>query len=121
MDGQDWETVIVKRRGTALGAEAHKAISAGAAVARRVDAEEFPVAKKTLGPESRQLIIATRLAFSWNQTQLNTQCAFPTNTIRDIESAKLCPTPTQLNILNRVLKLALKYAPVAPVAPVHKI
>ena len=58
----------------------------------------------------RQEIVTRRLANSWSQAQLNMQCRFPINTIRDIESGKICPTIQQLNMLNRVLKCGLKYA-----------
>jgi ribosome-binding protein aMBF1 (putative translation factor) len=83
--------------------------TAGAAVLRRLDTEELPLPTKLLSGASRHAIVTARIAREWTQAQLNTQCSFPPNTIRDIESGKLCPTPTQLGVLNRVLKLALKY------------
>lgn len=107
MDGQDWETVTVgKRRATA---PKRPAAGAGVVAARRVEAEELPLPKKSLSGESRHMIVAKRTENGWKQEDLNTRCAFPAHTIRDIESGKLCPTPTQLNVLNRVLKTALKY------------
>jgi ribosome-binding protein aMBF1 (putative translation factor) len=83
--------------------------TAGAAVLRRLDTEDLPLPTKSLSGASRHAIVAARVAREWTQAQLNTQCSFPSNTMRDIESGKLCPTPTQLGVLNRVLKLALKY------------
>jgi ribosome-binding protein aMBF1 (putative translation factor) len=116
MDGQDWETAVVgKRRGRggagAGGSAAARrpAAGAGAVAARRAETEDLPLPTKSLSGESRHTIVTKRVENGWNQDQLNTRCAFPAHTIRDIESGKLCPTPTQLNVLNRVLKTALKY------------
>ena len=85
------------------------AVSAGAALSRKLMEDDIPKPTKALGSESRQAIIRTRCDKKLNQTQLNTLCAFPLHTIRDIESAKLCPTPTQLTVLSRQLGLVLKY------------
>lgn len=112
MDCQDWSRVTLPgRRPTAAGgAGAGRPIqSAGAALVRRLETEELPQSTKSLGGASRHSIASARVAREWTQAQLNTQCSFPSNTIRDIESGKLCPTPAQLGALNRILKLALKY------------
>jgi ribosome-binding protein aMBF1 (putative translation factor) len=113
MDGQDWEPVIVRNRTTRAVAAAAQSgklqVSAAVAAARRFE-DDAPKKRKVLTNESKQGIITARVAKGWNQTQLNTQCAFPQNTIRDIENGKLTPTPQQLNVLSRVLKLVLKFA-----------
>lgn len=106
MDGQDWTPVVVKRR---VAHAPRPASTPGSAAVRRLEDDDLPKPTRSLGAESRQLIIKKRVEYGWNQSQLNTQCAFPLNTIRDIEAGKLCPTPTQLNILNKVLKVVLKY------------
>lgn len=115
MDCQDWTPVTLHGRRSG-GAQAAGGAggrppmqTAGAAALRRLDAEDLPLPTKSLSGASRHAIITARVAREWTQAQLNTQCSFPSNTIRDIESGKLCPTPTQLGVLNRVLKLALKY------------
>ena len=64
---------------------------------------------KQLSNESRTEIIQKRVALGKSQVQLNQDCRFPVNTMREIESGRLCPTQPQLNMLNRVLKAALKY------------
>lgn len=110
MDGQDWTPVVVNKIKTRSSASGQKHVSPGLAAQHRVENDE-PRKTKSLSPESRQAILQTRVANKWNQTQLNTQCSFPQNTIRDIENGKLCPTPQQLNVLSRVLKVILKYAP----------
>lgn len=109
MDGQDWQTITINKTARKTTA-AHPPVSSALAVARRLEHDETPKPKKSLSSESRQAILQGRVANKWNQTQLNTQCSFPQNTIRDIENGKLCPTPQQLNILSRVLKTVLKYA-----------
>ncbi len=121
MDCQDWTPVVVKNRrrataaaggagsgGTATGVR--PLISAGAAAMRRVEADEIAKPSKSLSAESRAEIVRRRTENSQTQAQLNTACSFPPNTIRDIEAGKLCPTGAQLNVLNRVLKTALKYS-----------
>lgn len=119
MDCQDWTPVVVKnkRRATAAvggaGSTAtgvRTAVSAGAAAMRRVEADEIAKPTKSLSAESRAEIIRRRTENTQTQAQLNTACSFPPNTIRDIEAGKLCPTGAQLNVLNRVLKTALKYS-----------
>ena len=110
MDGQDWTPVVVRGKATKPTASVAKPqVSAAVAQARRLETDE-PPKPKTLTHESKQAIITTRVAKGWNQTQLNTQCAFPQHTIRDIENGKLTPSHAQLNVLNRVLKLLLKFA-----------
>ena len=111
MDGQDWETVTLKKHGPKAHKIGHPPVMAGFAAARRLDNDDAPPKpSKSLSSESRQAIIQGRVANKWNQAQLNTQCSFPQHTIRDIENGKLCPTPQQLNVISRVLKVVLKYA-----------
>lgn len=110
MDCQDWNEVVLAKR-PAKGTTSRAPVSGEAIRLRRLEEDDVPVKlRKTLSAETRQEIIKARVANGWNQTQLNMECAFPSNTIRDIESGKQVPTPTQLNVLNRTLKLALKYS-----------
>ena len=112
MEHQDWTPVVVHARrggaGTAAKAEARPAVTAAVAQARRLENDELPKAK-TLSAASRQQMIQGRVAHGMNQVQMNQACSFPPHTIRDIEASKLHPTPSQLNTINVVLKLALKY------------
>ena len=113
MDGQDWATVVVRntKKPTHTGGPTRPHVTAAVALASRLDSDHHhPKPTKSLSSESRQAILQGRVANKWNQAQLNTQCSFPQNTIRDIENGKLCPTPQQLNVLSRVLKVVLKYA-----------
>jgi len=111
MDDQDWTTVVIKKKGGAHSSsqsESRRPISQQAALMRKLASDE-PVKLRSLSATSRQSIIQARVALTMNQSQLNTACSFPQNTIRDIESGKAIPTPTQLNVLSRVLKMVLKY------------
>lgn len=114
MECQDWEPVRVggKKRGSgggAAGSGAPPRASAGVVAARRAEEEDIPKLKKHLSSQSRTQITSKRVERGQSQVQLNQECAFPPNTIRDFESGRAVPTPTQLNILNRVLGLALKF------------
>ena len=121
MDHQDWTPVIVtsrpvtrsgsrptvvkgpktivERDGNARNASAHAA---------KLEAADAPVKPKMLSSESRKLLTATRVALGKTQVQLNQQCAFPPNTIRELEAGHIHPTGAQLNKLNRELRIGLK-------------
>jgi ribosome-binding protein aMBF1 (putative translation factor) len=121
MDHQDWTPVIVtsrpvtrsgsrptvvkgpktivERDGNARNASAHAA---------KLEAADAPVKPKMLSGESRKLLTATRVALGKTQVQLNQQCAFPPNTIRELEAGHIHPTGSQLNKLNRELRISLK-------------
>lgn len=111
MDGQDWTPVVVNKGVAKAKARltTGTVMSAAVVAMRRLESDEEPKKAKTLSAESKQGIIAGRVAKGWNQTQLNTQCAFPLNTVRDIENGRLTPTPQQLTVLSRVLKVIVKY------------
>jgi ribosome-binding protein aMBF1 (putative translation factor) len=116
MDGQDWTPVTLtggrgkQQSGIEMTKKNHLAAAAVAAAAtRRLEEEDIPKLKKHLSPESRQMLIAKRLERTWKQADLDRQCAFPPNTVRDFESGRAVPTPTQLNVLNRTLGTALKF------------
>jgi ribosome-binding protein aMBF1 (putative translation factor) len=79
-----------------------------AAHARKLAETDDPVKLKTLTGASRQEIVVRRAANKWSQQDLNQQCNFPVNTIREIEAGRLTPTIQQLNTLNRILKTGLK-------------
>lgn len=108
MNGQDWETVVVRGKKHKAPTD-NKPVHPAIAAIRRIEQADGPIKVKRISNESKQLIINTRVAAGQNQTQLNTACAFPQYTIRDIECGKSQPTPGHLNVLNRVLKLSLKF------------
>lgn len=108
---QDWQTVTVRgrRKPATNGDGAPKQQSAAQAQQHRADREDLPVSSRFLSSETRQQIIAKRVEQKWSQVDLDKQCNFPPHTMRDIESGRAVPSPTQLNVLNRVLKVALKF------------
>lgn len=119
MDDQDWTPVVVKRSSRNSGSapthnsssriiapRVHKSDEANNA--RKLEAMEIGK-PKSLSPESRNEIVQKRVALGKNQVQLNQDCRFPVNTIRDIENGRMCPSISQLNVLNRVLKSSLKF------------
>jgi ribosome-binding protein aMBF1 (putative translation factor) len=116
MDGQDWAPVIVRSSakkpagGAGGSSRGGHAATAEAIRLRRLEEEDFPVPTKHLSSESRTEMIRARTAKGMSQVQLNTACAFPLHTIRDIENGKLCPTPQQMNSIKRVLGIVMKYA-----------
>ena len=121
---QDWEPVTIKRSGpmhSGGGSLPHRRDMAKSAMGRVIVArtgdqagkravEEMEIGRpKQLSTESRTEIVQKRVALGKSQVQLNQDCRFPVNTMREIESGRLCPTPSQLSVLNRVLKAKLNY------------
>jgi ribosome-binding protein aMBF1 (putative translation factor) len=105
----DWTTVVIKGKSTTPGpSKVNVRVSPEVTHMRKVADSDDTVKQKTLAPESRQEIIQKRVANKWNQTDLNNQCCFPINTIREIEASRITPSIQQLNTLNRVLKTGLK-------------
>jgi len=118
MDCQNWEPVIVTRPITRSGSrptggpktivERDGNARNASAHAAKLEAADAPVKPKMLSSESRKLLTATRVALGKTQVQLNQQCAFPPNTIRELEAGHIHPTGSQLNKLNRELRIGLK-------------
>lgn len=111
---QDWTPVVIKRRG-AVGKGGKPSgsptqITHAAKVARALDSDDAHIEIKRLNPESRQLIIQKRVELGWDQTKLNTMCSFPPHTMKEIEAGKAQPSPKQLTVLNRILKVSLSYS-----------
>jgi ribosome-binding protein aMBF1 (putative translation factor) len=105
---QDWETVVIKgaNASSKSTSSSHKPgpnYLPGVAALRKLDDPEVSMKRKELVPASRQEMIQRRAALGLTQVQLNQRCSFPANTIRDVESGKLCPSVQQLSVLNRVL------------------
>ena len=76
---------------------------------RKLDQATDVVKPKKLTSESKQHIVAYRMSKKLTQDQLNQECRFPVNTIREIEAGRAHPSPKQLNVLNSVLQIALRY------------
>ena len=110
-DFADWTPVVLK--GKAAPKPAGSAVQAvrvsnEAARLRKIESSEDAPKAKILDPASRHELILRRVANKWDQAELNRQCNFPANTIREIEAGRQTPTGAQLNVLNRVLKCSFK-------------
>ena len=112
----DWASIVI---GTKTGSSSSKVVagtktpvkvstSAAATTARTLDSATEVGKLKELTSESRQAMMSARAANKWTQVELNQRCAFPANTIRDMESGRLTPNQKQISILQRVLKVQLK-------------
>ncbi len=119
MEHQDWTPVVIHKRSGASSNGGSGAREAGIVEKKgitktlganqyKLETSDLPVLKK-LSNESIQNIIQLRLAKGWNQAQLNQECRFPVNSIREIEARRMVPNIQQLNILNKVLKTGLTY------------
>ena len=109
MEHQDWAPTVIRGKNPTKKTTSeiqHKSSGVSAHLAK-VEREEIGKSK-VLAPESRKELVAARLALKKTQVELDRTCAFPPNTIRDLEAGKLTPTTQQLNRLNRELKLGLK-------------
>ena len=107
-DFQDWTTVTIKGKSNTPGPSKVTTRVAPEVAHMRKVADSETVKQKSLAPESRQEIVQKRVINKWSQSDLNNQCCFPPNTIREIEAGRLTPSIQQLNTLNRVLKTGLK-------------
>lgn len=104
MDHQDWTTVTLRKK-TLTPQELQKRSQTVAKrdssdVGRRFAEQDFPKLR-FLTPESRTYLIQARVAQKLSQRDLDIRCAFPANTIRDLESGKLAPTSKHLSALQR--------------------
>ena len=117
MDNQDWTPVTIKKNSSngGNGSSSNGSSSLvprqaipGSAALRKLETTDFGKVKQ-LSVESRNEIVQKRVALGKNQVQLNQDCRFPVNTIRDFENGRLCPTGAQLNMLNRILRSAIKF------------
>ena len=114
MSDQDWEPVVIKRSGAKSGAASGSAkqkpanISQDAAYLRKIENSDA-VKVRQLSGDARKELTQRRVALGKTQVQLNNDCKFGLNIIRDIESGKYCPLPQQLGVLNRVLRCNVKF------------
>lgn len=107
MDGQDWNTVRIHGAKVAkpTAKVPAKNTTPDVAAQRGLEQQETAQKPKTLSTESRTQIMQVRAAMKKTQVELNQMCQFPANTVRDIESGRIVPTPSQLIRLNRALNV----------------
>jgi len=108
MQGQDWNTLRIQGTKAKISTGTRvpsKNTTPDVASQRGLDQQETAQKAKTLSTESRTQIMQVRAAMKKTQVELNQMCQFPANTVRDIESGRIVPTPSQLIRLNRVLQM----------------
>lgn len=110
---QDWEPVTIRTKNPAVLAAKHGATehmerrSTEAIRLAKLDSGEMKK-PKVLTAESRKDLVAARVALKKSQSEMDSQCAFPKNTFREIEAGRLTPVGPMLNQINRVLKISLR-------------
>ena len=107
MEHQDWNPVILHGKATP---RKHDIVAKQNPVAQhlaKIEREEF-VKSKTLSHDSRIALQQGRLALKKTQKEIDQLCSFPPNTMSAFESGRSTPNGTQLNTLNRILKITLK-------------
>lgn len=113
---QDWANIVIGSKiNTSQGPKVagtstplKLSTSSSTNTVRTLDAATEPVRLKELSRESRQDMISARAANKLTQVELNQRCAFPANTIREMEAGRLTPNQKQISILQRILKIQLK-------------
>ncbi len=95
---QDWTPVLLKR--TAKPSTAKVAAAQAAAHNAKLDGDVKPK-KRHLTTESRQALVAARLAMKKAQRDIDKELAFPPNTIRDFEAGAATPSGAQISALHR--------------------
>jgi ribosome-binding protein aMBF1 (putative translation factor) len=109
MDNTGWTTIVKKKKSTKPKEEETNR-QPSLPEKKHVVFKDEVYAKKYLSLETRQDITNRRVSKLWTQADLNKYCSFPVNTIREIESGRVTPSPQQLNVLNRILKGGIHYA-----------
>jgi ribosome-binding protein aMBF1 (putative translation factor) len=107
-DGQDWTEVKIRGKSKTPMTQTVKHANPEVMHKNKLANSTDAIKLKKLTAESKQAIVAYRMSKKITQEQLNQECRFPVNTIREIEAGRLNPSIGQLNTLNRVLKTGLK-------------
>jgi ribosome-binding protein aMBF1 (putative translation factor) len=109
MNQQDWEPMVIhSSKQVTQKPKITPNYTEDSVKRHKIDKATEPQKRKMLSTEARQMIASMRAAMKITQVELNQRCSFAPNTIRDFESGRMIPAQSQLNILNRVLKTALK-------------
>lgn len=105
MDCQDWETVAVRSRKTGIKTQQeNKEIAqkqAGYHMYKLETADDIKVKRKRLTADSRQALVAARIAIKKTQREVDAMCAFQPNTVRDFEAGTVAPNGSQISKLQR--------------------
>ena len=109
---QDWEPVTIRSKNPSVGKASQRVSvprkSTEAIRLAKLENNDEVKKPKTLTSESRQALVAARVALKKSQAEMDAQCAFPKNTFREIEAGRLTPVGAMLNRINRDLKVSLR-------------
>ena len=100
-DHQDWTTVTLRNPKRALENAQKRIVPVAVGGApRRIVEDDLPK-PRFLTREARQALMTARAANKLSQRDTDARCAFPANTIRDLEAGTLAPTQHHLRSLQR--------------------
>ena len=109
MDNQDWTPVVVKKQKPKTQIVA-KNSNPEYTFLKKLENDEIHVKAKMFSHESKQAIIHYRLSNKLSQSEMDSRCSFPRNTIQQLEANKRAPTTKELQMLNKLLKTGLTLA-----------
>ena len=120
MDDQDWETVVVRRRGQPAGTAAagsRNKVKRDPGVDEKkhlavIDSTDgFEHKPRYLPAESVKALVSARMGLGKTQDQLDVACNFPKHTTKGLEARTLAPRSDYFRAIARVLHVDLKAAP----------
>lgn len=113
MDGQDWETVVLRKPPNAIKKDSNdgsnipaKKLTAEQIRLNKLENEEL--VEKKISLEVRKVIQQARQANKMSQSQLAQQLNVKPNVINEYESGKVVPNNQLLGKMERILKVKLR-------------
>lgn len=114
MDGQDWETVVLRKPASARNNDSNgnkdngppKKLTAEQIRLNKLENEEL--VEKKISLEVRKVIQQARQANKMSQSQLAQQLNVKPNVINEYESGKVVPNNQLLGKMERILKVKLR-------------
>ena len=112
MDGQDWETVVLRKPPSSVKKDSNgvnvpaKKLTAEQIRLNKLENEEL--VEKKISLEVRKVIQQARQAKNMSQSQLAQQLNVKPNVINEYESGKVVPNNQLLGKMERILKVKLR-------------
>jgi hypothetical protein len=122
MDDQDWEQVVVRRRGQPAGtatAGSRNKVKRDPGVDEKkhlaaIDSTDgFEHKPRYLPAESVKALVSARMGSGKTQEQLDVACNFPKHTTKGLEARTIVPRSDDFRAIARVLHVDLKAVPKA--------
>jgi ribosome-binding protein aMBF1 (putative translation factor) len=108
MEHQDWTTVVLKKRTAKETYVRDPERNEKIRLAKLENGDDTPPQKKRVHPESIQSLIRKRLELGLTQEKADQKCSFARHTIKEIESHKTLPTPSQQSTIQRQFGIQLR-------------